>query len=110
MPADIIVQAVEAAARLNDAHWRRPFEHAATRFVRLLGTVPDCAAHEISDADVGALQKIAEGVIGRIEARIDAGADSAAIQRALAGKVYEIRRLLEEVYDWRRHFAARRLS
>ena len=110
MTADIMREAVDAAARLNDAHWRRPFEHAATRFVQLLGSVPDCGADEISDADVRALQRIAEGVIDRIEARLGTGADSAAIQRALAGKVYEIRRLLEEVYDWRRHFAARRLS
>jgi hypothetical protein len=110
MSADILLQAVDAAARLNDAHWRRPFEPAATRFVRLLGSVPDCGAHEISDAEVRAMQRIAEGVIGRIEARIDAGAESAAIQRALAGTVYEIRRLLEEVYEWRRHFGARRLS
>ena len=110
MPADIMLQVVDAAARLNDAHWRRPFEHAATRFIQVLGSVPDCRAHEISDAEVGTLQKLSEGVIGRIEARIDAGADSAAIQRALAGKVYEIRRLLEEVYEWRRHFAVRRSS
>ncbi len=110
MPADIMLQTVDAAARLNDAHWRRPFEHAAGRFVRLLGSVPDCGAHEISDAEVRTLQGIAEGVIGRIEARIDAGGDSVAVQRALAGRVYEIRRLLEEVYEWRRHYAMRRSS
>ena len=110
MTADIVLHAADAAARLNDAHWRRPFEHAATRFIQVLGSVPDCRAHEISDAEVRALQRIAEGVIDRIEARIDTGADSAAIQRALAGRVYEIRRLLEEVYEWRRHYGVRRSS
>jgi hypothetical protein len=110
MTADIMLQAVDAAAQLNDAHWGRPFEHAATRFTQLLGSVPDCEAHEVPDADVRALQRIAEDVIDRIEARIDTGADSAAIQRALAGRVYEIRRLLEEVYEWRRHYRMGRLS
>jgi hypothetical protein len=110
MTADIMLQAVDAAARLNDAHWRRSFDDAANRFVQLLGSVPDCGAHEISDADVRTMQRIAEAVIDRIEARIDTGADSAAIQRALAGRVYEIRRLLEEVYEWRRHYAVRRSS
>ena len=110
MPADIMFQAVEAAARVHDAHWRRPFEHAAAEFVRLLGSVPDGAAHEVSDAEVGALQTLAEGVIGRIEARIDADADPAAIQQSLAGTVYEIRRLLEEVDTWRRHYGMGRSS
>ena len=110
MSADIMSHAVDVAGRLRDTQRRRPFEHAAAEFVQLLSGVPDCAAHEMSDGEVGALQTIAEGVIGRIETRIDSEVDPAADREALAGTVYEIRRLLEEVDMWRRHYDMRRSS
>jgi hypothetical protein len=109
MGAGILPQAVEVAARVRDAQRLRGFEHAAADFVRLLGTVPDCAPHELSETEVTALHRLAEGVIERIETRLDSRVDAPGHQQALASTVYEIRRLLEEVDTWRQHYAAGRV-
>jgi len=109
MRTSILPQAVEAATRVLDAQRLRPFEHAASDFVRLLGTVPDYAPHEVSDTEVTALHRLAERVIEGIETRLDSRADPAGHQQALASTVYEIGRLLEEVDTWRQHYAAGRV-
>jgi hypothetical protein len=108
MRAGILPQAIEAATRVRDAHRLRAFEHAASDFVRLLGSVSDCAPHELSETEVTALHRLAEGVIERIETRLDSNADPTGHQQALASTVYEIGRLLEEVDTWRQHYSAGR--
>lgn len=108
MHTDLVPQAVGVATRLRKAHQLRAFEHAASEFVRLLGTIPDCAADEVSNTDLMAVQRLAEGVIDQIETRLAAGQAPAARQQLLAGTVYEISRLLEEVHTWRRHYHMRR--
>jgi hypothetical protein len=109
MRAGILPRAVEAAARVRDAQRLRSFEHAASDFARLLGTVPDYAPHDLSDTEVTALHRLAEGVIERIETRLDSQADPAGHQQALASTVYEIGRLLEEVNSWRQHYSGGRV-
>ena len=52
MPTDLVPLAVGVATRLRTAHQLRAFEHAASEFVRLLGTIPECAAHELSNTDI----------------------------------------------------------
>ena len=108
MHTDLVPRAVGVATRLRKAHQLRAFEHAASEFVRLLGTVPDCAADEVSNIEIMALQRVAEGVIGQIETRLASGLAPAVKQQALASTVYEISRLLEEVHTWRRHYHMRR--
>ncbi len=108
MHTDLVPQAVGVATRLRMAHQLRAFEHAAAEFVRLLGTIPDCAADEVSNTDLMAIQRLAEGVIDQIETRLAAGQAPAARQQLLAGRVYEISRLLEEAHTWRRHYHMRR--
>lgn len=108
MQTDLVPQAVGVATRLRKAHQLRAFEHAASEFVRLLGTVPDCSAEELSNTEIMALQRVAEGVIGQIENRLVSGPAPVARQQSLASTVYEISRLLEEVDTWRRHYYMRR--
>jgi hypothetical protein len=110
MRTELVPQAVAVAGRVRDAERLGTFEHATREFVRLLGTVPDCAVHEISNAEVLALRTIADGVIDRIETRLASGIDPAVRQQALAGTVYEISRRLEEVTAWHRHYGMGRSS
>jgi hypothetical protein len=72
--------------------------------------VPDCAPHALSVAEVTTLRHLAEGVIEQIEARLSARADPASRQQALAGTVYEIARLMEEITIWSRHYRMGRAS
>lgn len=97
--------AIEAVTHLRDARDLRTFEHAADEFLHVLGRVPNAAADEISDAQIGRLQTLAEEVIDTIEERACRSADGPAAARALISRVYEVRRLLEEVNRWERHVA-----
>jgi hypothetical protein len=98
-----VAYAADIVARLHGARGQRAFDHAADEFIQLIGRVPDAAPHEISSEGIGRLQALAEQVIDRIEERATASADRPATTQALIGRVYEIRRLLEEVDVWRRH-------
>jgi hypothetical protein len=110
MDTIVVPKAVEIAARLRNAQRLRVFEEAAADFVRLIGMVPDCAPHALSVAEVTTLRHLAEGVIEQIEARLSARADPAGRQQALAGTVYEIGRLMEEITIWSRHYRMGRAS
>jgi hypothetical protein len=110
MDTIIVPKAIEIAARVRDAQRLRVFEQAVAEFVRLIGMVPDCAPHALSDTEVATLRRLAEGVIEQIEARLSAKVDPAGRQQALAGMVYEIGRLMEEVTIWSRHYRMGRAS
>jgi hypothetical protein len=103
----LVADAVEKAGRVNDAGHARQFRHAVSEFVRVLGTVPDEEADTVSTDEARVLRTLGENVIDAIEARVPDIA-SAADAQALVSSVYEIRRLLEEVHDWRRHYAIAR--
>jgi hypothetical protein len=57
--------------------------------------------HAIS---IALLTTLGEEVIARIEERVSAGVDSDSVQRELVSDVYGIRREVEEVDRWHRHF------
>jgi len=103
----LVALAAQAAARVRDAGSVRTSVHAAAAFIDLLGTVPDEAADALSAGDAVTLQQLAEQVIDSIEARI-AGTSRAKDAQTLASDVYEIRRQLEEVNRWRRHYSLKR--
>lgn len=104
MPADVVRQAVELAGAIRETARRRAFEKAVRGFVQLLATVPDHPAREFSGEQIEVLRTLAESVIDRIEERISVDDDPASVQMELAGAVYEIRRRLENIDQWRRHF------
>ena len=76
-------------------------------FRRLMRTVPDHAADEMSAADIEAVTRTAERVIDRIEDRLSRFDDPAATQLELARSVYSIRHALERIDRWHRHYAGR---
>ncbi len=107
MDTDLVAKAVSVATRLRKANQMRAFEHAASEFARLLETIPDCAAAELSSTDIVTVQRLAEEVIDQIETRLASGSCPSVRQQSLASTVYEISRLLEEVHTWRLHYHTR---
>ena len=51
---------------------------------------------------------IPQAAAAAAQMRVSSGADPSGSEPALASRVYEIRRLLEEVHSWRRHYHAGR--
>ena len=104
MKADIIAKAVELSETIGEANHRHALQHAVRDFMDLLTVVPDYPATEFSSDEIGTLRTLAEGVIARIEQRVSTHDDSATAQLELVGAVYEIRKRLEQIDQWRRHF------
>ncbi len=102
--SDVLTQAVEASEGIQQARRRHAFEDAVRAFTRVLRTVPDYAPHALSSDAVGGLRTLAEGVIARIEERVATARDPCGVQVDLVERVYEIRRALEEIEIWRRHY------
>ena len=104
MEPDVMAKAVEFAETIRTTRHGHAFEKAVEGFVRLLATVPDFPPAAFSDDAVGSLQSLSEQVIARIEQRVDTQQDSASVQQDIVESVYDIRRALEDIDRWRRHF------
>jgi hypothetical protein len=107
---DAIANTIDVLTHVRAAGGRQSFEHAVGQFAQALGRVPDAAPGEISVEEIGVLQTLSEEVIERIEARVERAPVSGPHEQTLISRLYEIRRLLEEIHSWRRHFATRRPS
>ena len=101
----IVTKAVALSETIQRANRPHALEAAVTEFTHLLTTVPDHAPRELSTDSIGLLARLAEDVITRIERRVSSGDDSGAVQLDLVEAVYGIRRALEEIDRWRRHYA-----
>lgn len=100
-----MVARVEAlAGEIAGTRHGRSFGHAVDQFVELLGSVPDLGPGELAATDIARLRDLAEGVIQLIELRLESDDDRQSRQRNLAGGVYKIRRQLEQIELWRRHY------
>ena len=110
MTADAIAGAIDATTHIRYAVGRHPFGHAVNQFVQALGRVPDTAPADISVEEIGLLQTYSEEVIERIETRVARAAVCGPHEQMLISRLYNIRRLLEEIHRWRQHFATRRPS
>lgn len=104
MKSDIIAKADELSETIGKTDHGHALRHAVRDFVDLLTVVPDYPATEFSTDEIGALRARAEEVIARIEQRVSTTDDSATAQLELVGAVYEIRKRLEQIDQWRRHF------
>jgi hypothetical protein len=105
MGSDIVVDAVAVAQNAPAIKRLRPFEQAVRNFAHLLGGVPDCAAGELGDEEVDLLSSMGSQVIDEIERRLDDETVDDADQQKLVSVVYRIRRHLEEMEMWRRHYS-----
>ncbi|OFW18033.1 MAG: hypothetical protein A3H97_04065 [Acidobacteria bacterium RIFCSPLOWO2_02_FULL_65_29] len=100
-----IVAKVEAiAGEIAGTRHGRSFGHAVDQFIEVLGSVPDRGPGDLSAADIARLRDLAEGVIQLIELRLESDDDRQSRQRDLAGGVYKIRKQIEQIELWRRHY------
>jgi hypothetical protein len=97
--AAVLAQAVETAGS------RRAFRSAVEEFEQLLSRVSDYPSDFLTDGDVRALSSIAGTIVHRIEQRLDARADSGAVRRELAQRIYKVRLDVENIYMVLRHSA-----
>ena len=92
------------AERIASADTGSALDRAVAEFADVLRGVPNQGVAEFTPADHEALKALAERVIDRIEDRLAAHHDRASIQQDLAGAIYRIRRELEEIDRWQRHY------
>jgi hypothetical protein len=100
----IVERAHKLGEAIGAAERGRTFDHKVIEFTRLLGTIPDLAAREVTLDDIDALRRLSERVIEQIELRLEFRDDRQAIQRDLADAIYRIRSGLEEMDRWSRHY------
>jgi len=100
---DVIAGATALSDTIGTTTHRRTFQHAVNDFVGVLVSVLDYPAAEFSIDEIGLLRRLSEGVIERIELRLNTPGDSTNVQVVLVEAVYEIRRRLELIDEWRRH-------
>ena len=104
MEPELVAKAAELADIILATGPSHAFTKAVGRFVQVLATVPDYPPETFSDDAVSRLLSLSEQVIEQIEQRINTGKDGAAVQQDIVGAVYEIRRVLENIDRWRRHY------
>ena len=81
------------------------FTRKLAHMVSALGAIPDSSPLHFTKDDLIRLRELADEAVEAVERRIESGGDDEASQQQLAGTVYEIRRRMEAVEIWFRHFA-----
>ena len=98
--ARVTALAETVAAATHD----RPLVKAVRHFVEFLHTVPDSTAAEWSHESLALVRKTSEDVVDTIERQLERTGAIGASERKLAEEVYAIRRALENIDHWERHF------
>ena len=104
MNAPELLGAISAAAEGLSSASGRTFLKLMREFVGALAHVPDFPAAEFTPLEIERLTATANQVIEAIERRLENSKDRVATQQELAESVYEIRREMEEITRWRRHY------
>jgi hypothetical protein len=92
-----------AEAALANRHGR-PFIKSVRTFVSALKAIPDTGPSEYTHENLGRIRDLAERVIAEIDDRLEDADDPPRVQQELATTVYTIRKALEEVNRWERHY------
>ena len=85
---------------------RSVFTHKLGHIVGVLGTIPDSPPGHLTSAEMERLRTLADEAVDAIERRIDSTEDSEDVQQRLAGTVYEVRKRMEAVEIWFRHYTS----
>jgi hypothetical protein len=93
----IVERALQVSEDLAHARSRRAFLSALEHFERMLVLAPDFPPGCLAQSDCDALSALADTVIAQVEERLDRHTDRAAVQHALATRIYQIRRDVEIV-------------
>ena len=100
---DALSDAMVLAEAVRTAKRHRPFVKAVHEFSGFLRHVPNSSPGSWSHESIKQLGDIADRVVEAIELQISAS-DSTEDQRDLAARIYSLRRSLEEINTWERHF------
>jgi hypothetical protein len=103
-PSEIVTIVSETAQALVQTESGRSFVKSITKIVDALSCVPDQSSTAFSRQEIAQLQLAAEQTIAAIEVRIETGDDNGTVQLKLARAIYELRRELEQVDQWRQHY------
>jgi hypothetical protein len=76
------------------------------RFVAYLGAMPDNRASDITESVVASVRREADRIVDCIEKRLEHGGDRSSVQQKLASSIYDVRRNMEQVELWFRHYRA----
>ena len=104
--ADLLKTASAAATNVvtNTDSGGRAFRKMIRDFVDALARVPAIPATEFSPLELEQLSSKAEHVIAAIERHIDDDADKEGARQALGEEIDAVRRQIEELNRWRRHY------
>ena len=80
------------------------FTHKLAHLVTAFGAIPDSWPHDFTADAIVRLRELADETVEAIEQRIDAGGDGEKVQQRLAGTVYEVRKRMEAVEVWFKHY------
>lgn len=74
------------------------------RFVAYLGAMPDNRVSDITESVVASVRHEADHIVDCIEERLENGGDGSSVQQKLAASIYDVRRNMEQVELWFRHY------
>jgi hypothetical protein len=94
-----VARAAQLADLVQAARSRRAFLGALVDFERMLTVTVEYPRNCFKSKDLEALRTLADRVIERIEGRVDAHADRAAVERQLVASIYRIRCEIETMFN-----------
>jgi len=103
---DQLAEAIAIVNGLPDTRRGGAFVAGVERFVAFLGTIPDNKFSDVTESVVVTLRREADRLVDCIENRLELSGDRSSVQQKLASSVYDIRRNMEQVELWRRHYGA----
>jgi hypothetical protein len=106
---DIQEELAEAIAIVNGLPSIRrggAFVADVERFVAYLGAMPDNRVSDITESVVESVRREADRIVECIEKRLEHGGDRSSVQQKLASSIYNVRRNMEQVELWFRHYRA----
>ena len=99
-----LTQAIAIVNGLPNTRRGGAFVADVERFVAYLGAMPDNGVSDITESVVASVRREADRIVDCIESRLELSGDRSSVQQKLASSVYDIRRNMEQVELWFRHF------
>jgi hypothetical protein len=103
---DQLAEAIAIVNGLPDTRRGGAFVAGVERFVAFLGTIPDNKFSDVTESVVVTLRREADRLVDCIENRLELKGDRSSVQQKLASGVYDIRRNMEQIELWLRHYRA----
>ena len=93
-----------AVQELRSEQHQGPFTQKLGHVVTAFGAIPDSPPRGFTADAMVRLRELADETVEAIEQRLDSGGDGNKVQQKLAGTVYEVRKRMEAVEVWFKHY------